>query len=116
MGGWRTEQRRSYFAVKLPQRWWLLGIDIQFDTYIDAPQIDYFRAVAEEIEDGDGIILCTAKPSWVEGGRADSKAYATLDYFITVVLGKTRTRCASCSRATLTTTRATPRSTASARW
>jgi len=88
VGGWRTEQRRSYFAVKLPQRWWLLGIDIQFDTYIDAPQIDYFRAVAEEIQDGDGIILCTAKPSWVEGGRADSKAYATLDYFISVVLGK----------------------------
>src|SRR5215210_2226140 len=88
VGGWKTEQRRSYFAVKLPQRWWLLGIDIQFDTYIDAPQIDYFRAVAEEIKDGDGIILCTAKPSWVEGGRADSKAYATLDYFISVVLGK----------------------------
>jgi hypothetical protein len=88
VGGWRTEQRRSYFAVKLPQRWWLLGIDIQFDTYIDAPQIDYFRAVAKEIKDGDGIVLCTAKPSWVEGGRADSKAYATLDYFISVVLGK----------------------------
>ena len=88
VGGWRTEQRRSYFAVKLPQRWWLLGIDIQFDTYIDAPQLDYFRSVAEEIDDGDGIILCTAKPSWVEGGRENSKAYATLDYFITVVLGK----------------------------
>ena len=46
VGGWKTEQRRSYFAVKLPQRWWLLGIDIQFDTYIDAPQIEYFRNVA----------------------------------------------------------------------
>lgn len=88
VGGWKTEQRRSYFAVKLPQRWWLLGIDIQFDTYIDAPQIDYFRAVAEEIQDGDGIVLCTAKPSWVEGGRENSKAYATLDYFIAVVLSK----------------------------
>ena len=74
MGGWKTEQRRSYFAVKLPQRWWLIGIDIQFDTYIDAPQIAYFRRVAEDIRDGDGVILCTAKPSWVEavapsGGR-----------------------------------------------
>ena len=88
VGGWKTEQRRSYFAVKLPQQWWLLGIDIQFDTYIDAPQIEYFRAVAEEIGDGDGIVLCTAKPSWVEGGRPDSKAYATLDYFVSVVLGK----------------------------
>ena len=88
VGGWKTEQRRSYFAVKLPQRWWLLGIDIQFDTYIDAPQIEYFRDVAAQIQDGDGIILCNAKPSWVEGGKPQSKAYATLDYFITVVLGK----------------------------
>jgi hypothetical protein len=88
VGGWKTEQRRSYFAVKLPQRWWLLGIDIQFDTYIDAPQIEYFRNVASNIKDGDGIILCNAIPSWVEGGTKDSKAYATLDYFITVVLGK----------------------------
>ena len=61
-------QRRSYFAVKLPQRWWLLGIDIQFDTYIDKPQMDYFRHVASLIQDGDGIILCNAKPSWVDGG------------------------------------------------
>jgi hypothetical protein len=88
VGGWKTEQRRSYFAVKLPQRWWLLGIDIQFDTYIDAPQIEYFRSVAASIQDGDGIILCNAKPSWVEGGKPESQAYATLDYFITVVLGK----------------------------
>jgi hypothetical protein len=88
VGGWRTEQRRSYFAVKLPQRWWLLGIDIQFDTYIDKPQIDYFRTVAAEIKDGDGIILCTAKPSWVDGGGKHPEAYATLDYFIEVVLGK----------------------------
>ncbi len=88
VGGWRTEQRRSYFAVKLPQRWWLLGIDIQFDTYIDAPQIEYFRAVAAQIADGDGIVLCTAKPSWVDGGVEGSDAYATLDYFVTVVLGK----------------------------
>ena len=41
-----------------------------------------------DIQDGDGIILCNAKPSWVEGGKPESKAYATLDYFITVVLGK----------------------------
>lgn len=88
IGGWRTEQRRSYFAVRLPQRWWLIGIDIQFDTYIDAPQIEYFRAVAAQIADGDGIVLCTAKPSWVDGGVEGSDAYATLDYFVTAVLGK----------------------------
>ena len=25
LGGWRTAQTRSYFAVELPQRWWLVG-------------------------------------------------------------------------------------------
>ena len=74
--------------MKLPQRWWLLGIDIQFDTYIDKPQMDYFRDVAKEIAEGDGIILCNAKPSWVDGGKPHSTAYATLDFFITKVLGK----------------------------
>ncbi|MEO5678702.1 MAG: metallophosphoesterase, partial [Acidimicrobiales bacterium] len=37
IGGWKTVQRRSYFACKLPNRWWLWGIDIQLETYIDHP-------------------------------------------------------------------------------
>ena len=27
IGGWRCEQRRSYFALKLPHDWWIWGID-----------------------------------------------------------------------------------------
>jgi hypothetical protein len=82
VGGWETVQRRSYFACKLPQRWWLWGIDIQLDTYIDQPQLEYFRKAAEQIEEGDGVILCWAKPSWVEAGEAETpEAYDTLDYF-----------------------------------
>ena len=46
-GGWKTRQSRSYFAVKLPHNWWLWGIDIQLEGYIDEPQLDYFyRQVA----------------------------------------------------------------------
>ncbi|HEX2294183.1 MAG TPA: metallophosphoesterase [Actinomycetota bacterium] len=81
VGGWQTKQTRSYFAVQLPHRWWLWAIDIQFDTYIDAPQLAYFRdTVAPKLEAGDGIILCSAKPSWVETQK-HAEAYATLDYF-----------------------------------
>jgi len=29
IGGWRTEQKRSYFTVQLPHRWWLYAVDIQ---------------------------------------------------------------------------------------
>ncbi len=81
IGGWETVQRRSYVACKLPQRWWLWAIDIQLDTYIDQPQLEYFREVAKQVEEGDGVILCWAKPSWVEAGEDTPRAYDTLDYF-----------------------------------
>lgn len=81
-GGWLTEQTRSYFAVELPHRWWLFAIDTQFDDYVDAPQLAYFRAVAAELRAGDAIILCTAKPAWVPAGAAGvSKGYDTLEFF-----------------------------------
>ena len=48
IGGWRTRQTRSYFAVQLPHRWWLWGVDIQSDALIDEPQLDYFEWVADE--------------------------------------------------------------------
>jgi hypothetical protein len=66
IGGWRTRQARSYFAVPLPHRWWLWGIDIQLSTYIDAPQLDYFHTVADKMGPGDRVILCVAEPSWVD--------------------------------------------------
>jgi hypothetical protein len=68
IGGWTTRQRRSYFALELPRDWWLFGIDIQFDAYIDGPQIEYFRRVMADNRIGPGhkIILATAKPSWVQ--------------------------------------------------
>jgi hypothetical protein len=84
VGAWRTQQTRSYFAVKLPHRWWLWGVDIQFDNYIDAPQLRYFLEVAEDLQPGDGVIVCLAKPSWVDANAAepilDPDVYATFDY------------------------------------
>ncbi|AEH08001.1 MULTISPECIES: hypothetical protein [Protofrankia] len=88
IGGWRTEQTRSYFAVKLPHRWWLLGIDIQFDSYIDDPQRRYFLDVAEQMRPGDAVILCSAKPSWVSTGEGNAEAFAVLDYFERTVIRK----------------------------
>ena len=82
IGGWQTSQRRSYFALALPHRWWLWGIDIQFDTYIDEPQLEYFRTVAgAQLRPGDSVILCSAKPNWVKANEDEPEAYNTLDYF-----------------------------------
>jgi hypothetical protein len=63
--GWQTDQSRSYFALKLPGGWWLLGTDVQLDSDIDVPQVNYFKEVAKSIQAGDRIIICTAEPHWV---------------------------------------------------
>lgn len=63
--GWQTDQMRSYFALKLPGHWWVLGTDVQLDSDIDVPQLDYFKEVAKSIEAGDRVIICTAEPHWV---------------------------------------------------
>jgi hypothetical protein len=65
LGGWRTRQTRSYFAVELPQRWWLWGVDIESDSLIDEPQLDFFAAVAAEAGPGSKLVLATAVPSWI---------------------------------------------------
>jgi hypothetical protein len=64
-GGWKTRQSRSYFALKLPQRWWLIGTDVQLDSDVDVPQVRYFKHIAKQMNDGDRIILCTAEPHWI---------------------------------------------------
>ena len=64
IGGWRTQQDRSYFAARLPGHWWLLGMDIQLRADIDAPQLAYFRSVARQLEDDDRLILCISEPYW----------------------------------------------------
>ena len=73
--GWQTDQSRSYFALKLPGRWWLLGTDVQLDSDIDVPQVKFFNKVAENIQTGDRVIVCTAEPHWVYAklyGKNDS--------------------------------------------
>jgi hypothetical protein len=65
IAGFRTPQLRSYFAMKLPQGWWLLALDTQLTSYIDGPQVKYFQMVAEQISDGESIIICNSEPTWV---------------------------------------------------
>jgi hypothetical protein len=81
IGEWRTRQCRSYFAVRLPNDWWIWGIDIQLDTYIDDTQLDYFRA--QDVKEGDKVILLTAKPAWVKAlaDRVDPPSWRYLSFF-----------------------------------
>jgi hypothetical protein len=86
IGGWRTRQTRSYFAVQLPHRWWLWGVDIQSDALIDEPQLDYFEWVADEhCEPGDRVVLAVPVPSWTQLER-EPAAFRNLAYFEQAIL------------------------------
>ncbi len=93
IGGWRTQQHRSYFAAALPQRWWVWGVDIQFGGYLDSAQLAYFRDVAaERLQPGDAVILCVAKE--VESGRKKSEIYSDhdIDYLEQEIVNPTGAR------------------------
>lgn len=78
IGGWKTNQRRSYFALKLPNSWWLWGIDIQFGAYLDEVQLQYFVGVAAgRVQPGDRIILCMGKE--VASGRKEEEVHSDRD-------------------------------------
>ncbi|MCD4849746.1 hypothetical protein LN996_02860 [Arthrobacter sp. AK01] len=93
IGGWRTIQTRSYFAVRLtgappgPGRggtpgWWLLGLDSQLGQYIDEPQLDYFyRNVTLQLQPGDAIILCVAAPFWVDAADPGLGEFRQANFF-----------------------------------
>ncbi len=90
IGGWKTRQKFSYFAIKLPRGWWLWGIDLQLEADIDKPQLDYFRGVARDhVKEGDQIILCTGTPSWLEAASGDERGFANVYHFIKETLSAT---------------------------
>jgi Calcineurin-like phosphoesterase len=65
-GCWRTQQKLSYFAMKLPHHWWLFGVDVQLLHDLDHRQLDYFTNALTHVGAQDGIILCGAEPYWIE--------------------------------------------------
>ena len=67
--GWRTRQSRSYFALKLPHSWWLLGTDLQLGSDIDKPQMEYFEKLAGYMDQDARIILCHAEPHWIRAAQ-----------------------------------------------
>jgi hypothetical protein len=91
VAGRRTRQSRSYFALKLPHDWWLVGTDVQLNSDIDVPQVEYFRQVASLMGPEDRIILCNAEPAWVfaaSSRRRRGYLENNLEYLQEKVLGK----------------------------
>lgn len=90
IGGWRTEQSRSYFALELPKRWWLFALDEQFGAYLDDPQLLYFQTVAKKLKPGDRIIMCPPSPSWVTATTDHPRDYDNLEFFLRTVIHPAR--------------------------
>ncbi|WP_329619748.1 hypothetical protein OG357_03760 [Streptomyces sp. NBC_01255] len=81
IGGWQTRQTRSYFAVRLPRRWWLVGLDSQLGSYIDDPQRRYFETcLSPRLLPGDSVIVCSAAPTWIKS-HGDPDSFNTLHWF-----------------------------------
>ncbi|MDX2204074.1 MAG: hypothetical protein NW223_15085 [Hyphomicrobiaceae bacterium] len=68
VGGWRCRQERSYFALRLPDDWWIWGIDVALGDSIDVGQLHYFQKVAHSITRAQNakIVLILHAPDWTK--------------------------------------------------
>src|SRR5436853_4826139 len=83
IGIWSTKQHRSYFALPLPNNYWIWATDIQLNSDIEKPQLDYFKAIAGKMSEGDRVILLTAEPAWVyKQIHKDDRSFDKLQFFI----------------------------------
>ena len=87
IGGWRSTQTRSYFALALPHNWHLWAVDVALGTDIDTGQLDYFEERARALPPGAQIVLCSAKPTWIAPQHDGSTAPDVLEYFERTVIG-----------------------------
>ena len=71
-GRWHVPQNRSYFALKLPKGWWILGVDVQLQSDLDHWQFKYFEKVVQMIQKGERVILCCAEPYWMYNKMYDA--------------------------------------------
>ena len=76
--GWDLPQTHAYFTIRLPNAWWLIGLDTQLVHDIDPRQFEYFRSLADEIPSYGKIILCTSEPFWLRVHPSDEGAGETL--------------------------------------
>ncbi|KAM0899386.1 hypothetical protein ACQ4PT_021269 [Festuca glaucescens] len=66
LGGWFLPQKRSYFALKLPNGWWVFGLDQALHGDIDVYQFKFFAELCQQkVGETDSVILITHEPNWL---------------------------------------------------
>ena len=48
LGGWFMPQKKSYFALQLPQGWWIFGLDLALYCDIDIYQFKFFSELIKD--------------------------------------------------------------------
>src|SRR5262249_14004666 len=80
LGGWRSHQCRSYFALQITPKLWVWAMDAQLADDVDQPQKDYFVAIAKAMPGGSNIILCGPEPDWLYTLKKANKSLSIIDY------------------------------------
>ena len=80
IGGWQTQQSHSYFAIQLPNKWWLFAIDLQLGADIDKPQLDYFERMISNLQSGAHVILASASPTWIFDSLSGGSEHENICY------------------------------------
>ncbi|XP_059637902.1 uncharacterized protein LOC132279866 [Cornus florida] len=66
LGGWLMPQKKSYYALQLPKRWWVFGFDLALHCDIDVYQFKFFsELIQEKVGDDDSVIIVTHEPNWL---------------------------------------------------
>ncbi len=65
LGGWLMPQKTSYFCLRLPRNWWVLGFDLALDDDIDIEQFTFFANAAKQMQPHHNAIIVTHVPHWV---------------------------------------------------
>lgn len=69
VAGARTPQRQTWFAARLPHRFWLLGLDFALVGDLDRQQLEAFTDLLQPgqragIQPGDDVLLLYPEPVW----------------------------------------------------
>ncbi|KAJ9674490.1 hypothetical protein PVL29_023817 [Vitis rotundifolia] len=66
LGGWFMPQKKSYFALQLPKRWWVFGLDLALHADIDVYQFKFFvELIKDKVGENDSVIIMTHEPNWL---------------------------------------------------
>jgi hypothetical protein len=89
--GWLLPQRRSYFALRLPCKWWIFGVDLALTLDIDAAQFAFFvDTIEREMGPDDRVIVCTHEPTWLLSWYEGAAEPRTL---LELIEGRLKGRC-----------------------